>query len=429
MMIQRESRWVKRRQAGSATLLVTVMILFFSTIVIITASNTLIMEQRISGNERRARQSFEAAHAGLDHGFEYLMGDLLGIDRDNDKIADAIIPLAYVSPATYRVAYCNPNSSIPSCPDAPGPNDCDALDNGVVDPDISVSGDEYTEEVYLKSPLIVSCGWSDDRVGRQIISQQVATVPAIAGKPTAPLIAKGGVNVTGSATVTNYYTNLTIWSGGALTNIGNSGKTFVREPTLRPPNEREIPPDPPPNNSGCDSGDCYVKVTDKDNTGPDVIMNDPTLSNLTDALMMKNYLGVESVDEYRDSVATIDLTVAEAESALLNGILGQAVVVDGSVGAGLANNGTIGSRLRPVTLVIDGDWEGGNVEIHGVVYVTGNVNVGGNPTVYGAVVVEGTVSGTGSLDIVYDPFAVKNARDYSGRPGLKPGTWRDWSDS
>lgn len=430
MKRQCSKRSLKESQGGAATLLVTVMILFFSTVVIITVSRTLVMEQRISGNERRARQSFEAAQAGLDHGFMYLMGDLLGIDRDNDNVADTVSALDFVLPATYRVAYCDPTDLGLACPDAPGIPVCDLLDNEIeIDPDDSVLGDEITEEIYLKTPLILSCGWSDDRIGRQIISQQVATVPAIGGKPTAPLIAKGGINVSGSATVTNYYTNLTIWSGGALTNIGNSGKTFVREPTLAPPAETDYPPDPPPNNSGCDGGDCYVEVTDKDNTGPDVIMNDPTLYNLTDELMLKNYLGVESVDEYRDSVATMDLTVSEAESTLLADTLGQSVVINGTVGAGLANNGSVGSRLRPVTLVIDGDWQGGNVVIHGVVYVTGNIDIAGNPTVYGAVIVEGTVSGTGSLDIVYDPYAVRNARDYSGRPGLKPGTWRDWSDS
>lgn len=406
-------------QKGATTLLISILILFLAAVLVIGVSRTTIMEQRISGNEIRARQAFEAAQSGLDHALDYLTatvsGVVPGIDRNNDNIADTITALTYLSPATYRFSYCDPTSTIMSCPDTFGatPN-CDLLNN-------ETNTDGVSEAAYLKTPRIVSCGWSDDGIGRQIITQDAGTVPALGGAPTSPLIAKGPVNVQGSATVTNYYNNLTIWTGGPLSNIGNSGKTYVRNPNLGPPADTVPPPDPPPNNTSCSGLECYVKVTDQDSIGPDVIFDDPTLANLTDALMFKNFLGANDITDYRNNVATMDVTAANANS--LDGVKGQAVVIEGDT---TLPNGTIGSRDRPVVLVINGNWNGGNVTVHGVVYVTGNIDTAGNPEVYGSVIAEGNIAGTGSLDIIYDPYAVKNARNYTGRVGLITGSWRDW---
>ncbi|MFW9596037.1 MAG: hypothetical protein ACMV1D_11160, partial [Macromonas sp.] len=123
-------------------------------------------------------------------------------------------------------------------------------------------------------------------------------------------------------------------------------------------------------------------------------------------------------------VASLVIPAAQANILDDAGVaLGQAIVVEGDT---TLPNGTIGSRARPVVLIINGNWNGGNVTVHGAVYVTGNVNVTGSPLVYGVVVVQGTVSGSGSLDVVFDPLTVQNAANTTGRPGLIPGSWRDW---
>lgn len=431
------SKQYAKRQAGATTLLISVVILFLATVIIIAVSRTTVMEQRMSANEVRARQAFEAAQAGLDHAFNYLTSDLKGIDRDGvggngNRIADtdtqAGAPLTIVAPATYRFAYCDPTDDkvAVNCPDDPvnSPN-CDFLnDQAKNDGTLPAHDSEISEATLLKAPLIVSCGWSDDRIGRQLIRQNAGTVPALGGSPTAPLISKGAVNVTGSATITNYYNNLTIWSGDSLSNIGNSGKTYVRNPNIQPPLDADPPPAPPPANTNCSGQDCYVKVTDKNTTGPDIIMDDPTLKNLTDELMFKNYLGAENLNDYKANVATRVISNSSTDVGSLSGVKAQAIVIEGDTGL---CNCTIGTRDQPVTLVINGNLTGGgNVTVHGVVYVIGNTNVAGNKTIYGSMIVQGQVAGTGSLDVVYDPYAVKNARDYSGRPALISGSWRDW---
>ena len=406
-------------QRGATTLLITVLILFLASLLVIAVSRTTTMEQRLSANEMRSRQAFEAAQAGFDHALTELVESGSTLDasitsRCLRADGDCSDPVAKPFP-TYRFAYCDPppdnNPGLSSDPCAvPGTLTC----NGVSDPE------------NYKKPLIVSCGWSDDQLGRRFIRQGFQTVPTLGNPSTVPFITKGSIGVQGSATLWNYYTNLNIWSGGPLTNIGNSGRTYVRDPNIAPPSESDPPPTPN-KQTDCGAYKCYLEVTDKTTTGPDVIDNDPTLANLTDAQMFTLFTGAEDSAYYRDNIATmtIDLDDPAADLGDLDGLLGQAVYIDGDTT--LPSNSTIGSRTRPVVLVIDGNMTGGGGPVvYGIVYVTGNLDVAGNITVYGGMVIEGTTGGTGSLDIVYDPFAVKNADENVGRSAPIPGDWRDW---
>lgn len=428
------------RQAGAVTLLTAVIILMLATILVIAVSRTTIMEQRISGNEIRSRQALEAAEAGLNFGLAYVtqttQGGVTvpsGADKDKNTFADTIA-LTTITTGTsnsYSVRFFDPRMGLSaiSCPDAPGPVACSCTPTScpvvpVGTPAISCGVSptfSATPPTYLRSPRIVACGWSDDGLGRSMVSQGVGTVGALAKSPTNPLTAKGAVNVSGSATVTNYYNNLTVWSGGSLSNIGNAGKTFVRNPTISPPAASTAPPAPP---SSCSSSADYVCATDKNTTGPDVIDADPTLSNLTVDQLFYNYFGVADVDAYQASIASM-AAVAPGGVSTLDGVKQEAFVVSGSITSTM--NVTIGSRDQPVVMIIDGDWTGGgNTTIYGVVYVRGNIDLTGNKTIYGGMVVEGAVSGTGSLDVIYDPLVTGNAEDYVGKAGLIPGSWRDW---
>ena len=49
----------RRRQRGATSLLISVLIMFLAAVLIIGVSRTTTMEQRMSGNELRARQAFE----------------------------------------------------------------------------------------------------------------------------------------------------------------------------------------------------------------------------------------------------------------------------------------------------------------------------------------------------------------------------------
>lgn len=394
------------KQRGMATLLVSVILLFLATILIITVSRTTLMEQRMAANEIRSRKAFEAAQAGIDRAMVTML--TTGVDADNNNVADAG-PSAqlWASPETsgsrYFVSFCQPGIALPA-------NVCDTIAAPVC---TSVT------PVFFNTPLVVSCGWSDDGIGRKLVQQAVGTVGGAASAPTNPLISKGAVNVGGSANVVNYFNNLSIWAGGSLTSIGNSGKSFVRNPTVAPPSPETVPPGPP---NSCTTSTDYVCLTDKNTTGPDVIANDPTLANLTNAQMFTNFTGQPDLATYEALVA--DRVIAANQANTLTGKMGEAIVVNGDT---TLPNSTIGSRDRPVVLIVNGNLDlQGTPTVYGLVYITGNVTGGGNVTVQGSMVVQGVVQPTGSLDIIYDPLATTRAANNTGRRGWIPGSWRDW---
>ncbi len=397
-------------QVGAASLPITILILFVSALALIAVSRTTMMEQRISGNEIRARQAFQAAQAGVDHALAYMRGGTAGrgIDRGGVGIADIIPSVLLENGATYKVWYCNPTTAI-----SPGFSPCSNLP--------LTCGAGFTEKAFFSMPLVLSCGWSDDGVAQQSILVNMSRASSLANAPDLPLMTSGPINVQGNATIWNYFTNLTIWTGPPLLSLGNLGKTFIRNPTVPPPDRETEPPLFP--GSSCNLYDDYVCVTDKVAQGMDVIDNDLTLKNILPEVMFKNIFGVNFYT-YKTGIATLTLTSTEV--AGLAGAMGEAVVITGVSADVSLPGGTIGSRDRPVVLIIEGNWsQDGNPIIYGMVYVMGNMDLIGSPLVHGAVYVAGSVGGAGSLDVVFDPFTLENSKGL-GQSGILAGSWRDW---
>lgn len=410
MIADRVGTGMNCNQDGAASLPISILILFVSTLVLIAVSRTTMMEQRISANEIRTRQAFQAAQAGIDHALAYTQGGTAdrGIDRGGDGMADIISSIPLENGATYKVWYCDPTKGITPdfspCSNAP-----------------LTCGAGFIEKPYFLMPLVLSCGWSDDGVAQQSILVNLSRASSLADAPDLPLMARGAINVQGSATIWNYFTNLTIWTGNPLVSVGDSGKTFIRNPTVPPPEGETEPPFYP--GSSCKLYDDYVCVTDKVTQGLDIIDNDLTLKNMVPEVMFRNFFGVD-FNTYKTGIATVTLTSAEV--AGLAGAMGEAVVITGASADVSLPGGTIGSRDRPVVLIVEGNWsQDGNPIIYGMVYVMGNMDFIGSPLVHGAVYVAGSVGGTGSLDVVFDPFTLENCKGL-GQSGILAGSWRDW---
>lgn len=389
-------------QRGLTTLLVTVILLFLATIISIVVARTTVTEQRISANELRHKQAFEAAQAGLDAAYAFIQTTPIGVDKNTDGQVDAGPDATLANGARYQVGFCAPGAT-GVCPATVGVPTCSSA----------------LALAQFSTPRVVSCGWSDDGLGLVTLHQDVGVITGVGQGPNNPLITKGPVNVSGSANVVNYFTNLTIWSGGPLANIGNAGKTFIRNPNVAPPEVGPIPPGEP---SSCTTSLDYVCVTDKNTVGPDVIDSDPTLGNLTDEEMFRNFMGESSVETYKNLVA--NRVVPASQIGTIAGARGEIIVIEGDA---VLPNAVMGTRERPVILVIDGNLSfQGTPTVYGVVYITGDVAGGGNVLVYGSVIVQGMVSGTGSVDIIFDPFVTGNVASGIGRTGWVTGSWRDW---
>ena len=317
-------------QRGITTLLLTSMILFLAALVTLALSRTALMEQRMAGNQIRHKQAFEAAQEGLDRSMVLLQSAPRGVDKNADNVADAgplLAPVSGVGPS-YYVAFCQPNSTA-TCPDTPGAPTCAAA----------------VQPVNFNTPLVVACGWSDDLIGRTLITQRIGAITTLSAPPQNPLTAKGTTSLQGSSSVVNLFNNLTIWSGGSLTLTGS---------------------DPPAAPNACSTSTEYVCASDINNTGPDVMDADTALASLTNASMFENFFGVPTRAAF-EKIASQTLAPA-AFSTAAAGLRGESVVITGSV---TLPNATIGTRERPVLLLVDGDLSfTGTPDVHGIVYVT-----------------------------------------------------------
>jgi len=405
-------------QQGMATVMVALVLLVAATFIVLFTARSAFMEQRISGNEVRAKQAMAAAQAGFDHALAHIQKN--GIDHDNDGIVDRISegpntanwPFA----SRYLVVFCDHqkpefNTAIGGqCPRAPN------MAQMVCNPPLPNA----------THVTVFSCGWSDDNSARHLVTQLVLNAPTVSNPPSNPLISRGSVNINGAMNVINYYNNLTIWSGGGITYQSAAGKTFIRNPNRPvppmpdaadlasypaiPESERQVPQ--------CDGA--YVCASDHKIRGPDLIDYDINLAALSDDEFFQNFFGLPK-KAYRDSI--VSFAVAGAEIARIYGETNEVIWVNGDA----AIHGAIGTRLEPVVLIIDGNASfGGQTRIHGIVFVSGHISGGAGSKIFGSLVVQGGVDNiNGAMNIYYDPVAVMGVNNIL-RPASIPGSWRDW---
>lgn len=392
-------------QRGAVTIVMSIVLLVLVTMVAVYVGSAVLFEQRVSSNEFRERQAFEAAESGLATGLAYLAAPG-GADKDNDGAIDPVFDtdgdgIGNVNAGTYA-----DNSSVT----------------------VSIVGTFPGFEVTAQ-------GVSDDSSAMRIVRAIGASVDALPNSPTNPLTTRGNTIINGSATVHNPEGHSTIWSGSDV-DLGsnNATATFIANPA-----------DPGYPTCLDTSMTCSTtRSSSKVATGLDVIENDSSLWNLTQEMMFMNFFGT-SMANYRASRVSMEVAAANADnlaSAEPPGIhlaTGEVIWVEGDTV--LTQNTTVGcevevtgantcpiGNLDPSILIINGNLQTtGTPTFHGLLYVIGNMNLSGNNTIHGAAIISGDVTdaGGGSLDIIYNSDMLDMARD-NGPLAASPGSWRDW---
>ena len=379
----------------------------------LNVARPIVGEQRIAGNELRARQAFEAAQAAID----------LAIRRHNELRTYA--SQTWDAPAgadagapTGSAAFCR-RDVVPTsiaCPTTPGVPVCTAPNARDL------------------SAWLVSCGWSDDRSGRRRIVTLASKGNPLPGSVYNPVTAGATVDLSrGNSTVVNYYGNLTVWSGRDF--VGGSGGTLnikIRNPAHATPyaTADEMVAGAGIGNQCidehflCFSGEgsgVPITVTDED-------LNLARLASNPD-LFFANFTGM-SPAEYKASMADAVVAAASIGTAFTGANQGGDKVywIDGT--ATLSQD--VGTREHPVVMVVDGDLTiSGNTTFHGVLIVRGALTARGSPRIRGATVVSGNMSGgdataNGDLTVYYEPEMLERVRQQTGRFVSAPGTWRDF---
>ncbi|MGZ8928613.1 MAG: hypothetical protein ACXW03_09170 [Methylobacter sp.] len=401
-------------QEGAATLLTALILLICITLVTLAASKTVLVETQISADNYRMAQAVAAANAAMDFGVGYF--DNGGFDQKinatgaagNDSIVDTIADITYTSGTQTTTASLTFNNAAGTRCVAAGstPN--------------------------MKSGMITAVGRSDDGLAVRTISQCVGTIDVFGGNgPKQSLISRGGVGLTGNYQVINRYYNTTAWSGDAV-NIGESASASTY---LRPigTNESdytraELEDD--------DTTNDYTSepVSDRNKgNGVDTIASDPRLGSLTGDEFFNNFFygDRETMKNLADS---LDQVYSAADIGSATGKTG-VVWIDGNA---TMNGGTYGTSTNPVILIIDGNLRAtGNPDIHGLLYVTGQLDAAGTVGVLGSVIVEGDSSmvpagedpvvGHGGVDLIYTPYTLdRSVNPITGTTTVISGSWRDW---
>lgn len=385
-------------QRGAITLAVSLAILVLSTLVTFNVARAILMEQKITNNELRARQAFEAAEAGLIEAMAYLKTDP---DVNGDGIVDSNV--------------------LDSNADGTADSATRSIGTASVTVAITDLGGDLTEF------RVVAQGFSDDRSATRSIEQVVVTINPLPNAPQNPVITKGGIIISGSATVHNPEGHSTIWSGGDI-DLGSNNSTSTEVPDVADPGYPACMDVP----MSC----TLVSASSRLLAGVDIIENDSSLGTLTSDEFFRNFFGVAPAT-YRASMVTIDSTTATANADVdlatheviwiegdhsFNGVtVGCAVAVSG-------NNVCSAANTKPSIIIVNGNASfSGTPQFYGLLYVAGNVNMSGNATVHGAVVTGGTATNStgGSLDVWYSSSVLGGTAQAGASTG-SAGTWRDF---
>lgn len=397
---------VAPKQAGVATLAMSLVLLVLITMVSVYTSRTVLFEQKIAANDFRERQAFEAAESGLSAAIAYISSPG-GFDKNGDGITDDVFDAnADGIGDTNNMTFAN-NSSVT------------VTLNGV-----------------FPSLNLLSVGRSDDLTATRLVRTILATVDALPNAPDNPLTARGTVIVNGSATVHNPEGHSTIWSGDNVElGANNATATNIADPT-------------DPNYPSCMDVSMSCGTTPSSSkiaVGLDVIEYDSSLANLSAEQMFENFFGT-SMANYRESRVSLEVAGANANNLATNaaspGIhlgVGEVIWIEGN--ASLTQSTTVGceiplsgsatcpnANVNPSILIVNGDLTtNGTPNFYGLVYIVGSMNMSSNTTVTGAVIVGGDTANNagGSLDVWYNSDVLNQLRNNGPLAGA-PGSWQDW---
>ena len=377
----------------------SLVLLLLITMVSIFTGKTVSLERKIMNNDNRSKMAFNYAEAGIADAIAYLDNDP---DVDGDGNIDPI--------------YDTDNDGV-------GDTNTATIGTGSVTVlTTDVSGGN------MSAIQIEATGLSDDSTATRTIVLTASTINPLGNGPEVPLVTRGNVIISGSATVTNPEGHHTIWSGDSI-DLGSNNSTATNVADFSDANYPGCMDTPLTCNT--------VSSSNKTTIGLDVIENDSSLSGLSLPDFFENTFGINPT-AYRNTSVTLETTAANANNDL-DLATNEVIWVEGDTT--FENNTTVGcesqvnggnvcpaNNQNPSIVIINGDLTmDGTPHIYGLLFVLGNVNLTGNATVYGSMVVAGsaTSTGGGSLDIIYHSDLLNDLTTI-GPLAVASGTWRDF---
>lgn len=362
----------KFAQQGAATILLTLLLISNITLIVLFSANYSLMGYKITSNQYKNNQAFTAANAGINFGIAYLQKNSTTIVSNPSggyiNYSDtSTTNVSLANGAKFTTVYTNPTAN------------------------------------NYKLIAVTSTGKSIDGSATRVISTMVQQGTEPLTNPTAPLITKGSVAMSGNASIINGSSNSTIQSGSTVS-ITQSASTS------------------PQIGSGSNSS----------SLGTDVTQNSATLSSLSSGDLFATYFGVPmSVflankvnHHYTNSVST-------NYNSILGGMTGTVIWIDQTGGstASINQSTTVGSSSSPVILIVNGNFSlADSANIYGAVYVSGNLssNMNENSGINGGLITFGSNTLTGDTRITYNNSILNTLQQSNIFFAKVPGSWKDF---
>jgi hypothetical protein len=381
-----------KKQSGIATLFIVMILLGVMSLTAFFANRTLVMDQEVAGNYYRITRAQMAAEAGLD-----VVQAQLNTQATRSNFIDGSGNLI-----------AGPHNLSPSLTSTV--NTFGTVTLSVTLADISPVG-ETASTLRINA---LGC-WKESGAGtvaacdacstscpaNSEVIQTVVFRGALAGAPSAPLTAKGAIDLNGSAIeVTNLdaATNgLTVHAGGNIT-------------ASNPANNLNTLPGAPPESS--------------------FAANDDELSTIAPEDFFIKFFGQDK-DTYKNN-SDYQISCGGVCNTSVNGKTASIIWVDVPDGQSFTLNSTttVGSATNPVVLIVNGNLElRGSATIYGIVYSTSvfwDNTGGGTSQIVGAAVSEGDFQANGTPNPTYDASVLAKLASSIGNYYKIPGSWRDF---
>lgn len=411
-----------RRQAGSATLVITLILFVVMTLVAAFANRNHFFEQKASANQYRAAKAQEAAEAGLEWAVA-MLNDPHAVNEDCvrdaaggeslrerwvsvDAASGALKALTWMDGSIRRArsAVCTRTATGWACSCPAGRHPTLAPSHPGVAFAVELEEQATAGTLLLKSTGCTSLGGKcapgvsskPDAVAQ--VQVVLARLPGLASMPLAPLTAREGVHA-GPASL-----------GLHNTHAGIGGFTVHTGGLFDAPHAR-------------------LTTTAGASASESVIESDAALKGTAPSRLHVSVLGM-SADAWASQPAVrrmrCESDCGAALSSALAGITGNRMLrVDGDVR--IEGPLTLGSADEPVVLVVDGTLElQGAVVIHGLVHAAGIRWTGSGGRINGAAVSASTYEGDATADLVHDLAILDKLQARTGSFVRVPGSWRDF---
>ncbi|MCX4187239.1 pilus assembly PilX N-terminal domain-containing protein [Methylophaga sp. OBS4] len=424
-----------KKQQGAVVLVVSVILLIAVTLVVMFATKVGLQDQRISGNQYRHKQAFSHAEAGLDQAAAYL--------RANPSLHDGNAADGWLDCTGNETKFpCNVTGAVMVL----GSLVSGQIVSAVPELDAATNLD-FAQAFLIKTAdntIAMGVGTSDDDTGSAIAQVNYAKTSLITPGELPPLMIpsgdlSGNFNIVPNPNGGGAGVAVSVWASTDTNTSGANWKTCDHDQFR---DGGSVCMDTKGDGEtgaawgGCSCGD---ELSNSTNVNSDIVLYPP---DEFPSSPFAYVFGDTALEDEAGYVANLKAEVkarAEAEGLLLPncdnivsdfaGLTDSALVwVEGDCDIG--SNINVGSRDKPIILVVEGDIRvNAGAEFWGIVVGLSNFVLNGGPVIHGSAIsdIESDLT-NGTYSQVYDESVFQNLTEDSINTGIArmKYSWHDF---